>query len=170
MATANYPQINGVEVHTLTDTRVKIDGRPYYGFDKITWSNTVEGAELIYGTEFEPLAETKGTYKGAAEFDILLSEYIALTNSLGGDYLIRRWNFTANIRADGGQLHTIFIPRCRIIDDSVTLERGKATYKSIKCSVLGRITINGKPAPAGLAASSNTIASLTGTATASFGL
>lgn len=157
MAQGNYSRIAGVEAHTLTDAKVKINSRTYYGFDKITWGSAVEGAEMIYGTEFEPIAETRGTYKGNCEFDLLLSEFIALVASLGGDYLTKRFDLQANIKAEGGALHTLVIPSCRIIDDSVTLERGKATYKSIKCSVRGRITINGKPASAGVAGSANTI-------------
>ncbi|MFO0588836.1 MAG: hypothetical protein U0441_14900 [Polyangiaceae bacterium] len=136
-----YPQTTGF-AYTLASAQIDVGGRRIVGIRKVDWSESMDGSEKIYGASKLPIAETEGLYAAECGFEILHSEFDALIAALGPGYMQVRFNLGAQLMDTGRGLSSLFIPSCRIINSSGTLD-DKATYTAVKCSVLGQITRNG---------------------------
>lgn len=128
--------------YTIKNARIDVAGRKIVGINKITWTETMEGAEQIPGASLLYIAETTGTYKATCEFEILWTEFARLTKALGSGYMLKRFNVGAQVQLPGGPLSSLFVPQCRIIDAGGSLE-DKASYRTVKCSVSGVISLDG---------------------------
>lgn len=137
-----FPQTTGF-AYTLESAHIDLNGRHFVGVQSIKWQETMDGAEQVPGAAGIFIAETRGTYKATCEFEILWSEYVALVQGLGSGYMEKRFNIGAQVQDTGLGLSSLFIPSCRIIDKGGSLERNKASVKSVKCSVMGIITLDG---------------------------
>lgn len=137
----NYPQTTGF-AYTLASAYIDLAGRRYLGIQKISWSETMDGAEPVPGASNQYIAETEGIYKATCEFDILWSEYVAFIKGLGSGFMMKRFNIGTQLQDTGLGLSSLFVPNCRIIDAGGGLE-AKAAVKTIKCSVLGVISLDG---------------------------
>ena len=143
----NYPQTNGF-AYTLASAHCDIAGSRVMGIQKIAFAHSMEGSEMVPGASLLPIAETPGMYKATVEFDILWSEFVTLIMKLGDGYMLKRFNIGAQLQDAGLGLCSVFAPNCRIIDDGGGLEN-KAAVKTVKCSVLGQISMNGITAVGG---------------------
>lgn len=176
MATPNYPTMADGDALTIIEATFSIDGVSYPGLETLKWTNAIEGNELVYGSQFAPYAETTGTYKGSVEWELNYFQYRKLIQRLGNPYMTKRFNVVVNLRGPRTGLSTLVIPKCRIVEDSGAIERGKNVVIPAKMTVLGVIEMDGAMAAPGIArASSNfssalSISGSVGGIAASFGI
>jgi len=142
MPLLTYPQTPGF-AYTLQSAYIDLAGSRVVGIQSIKWQETMEGAEMVPGASQQFIAETAGTYKATCEFEILWGEFVTLMQKLGRGYMRTRFNIGAQVQEAGLGLSSLFVPNARIIDAGGGLEANKASVKSIKCSVLGVISLDG---------------------------
>jgi hypothetical protein len=142
------PNINGVEFDH-SSCRFRIDGTVEARVKEITYGASVDGAQQIHGTSFQPIGETRGQYNPKeVTLTLYRAAWDALVDRFGTSLLKKRFLITVERSEDGQPFRKDSIVGCRIKDhEDSSSEGGEAAVVKIAMTCFYVLPNGLKPTP-----------------------